>query len=47
MLYQKQKNVLQNKLLRNVECRNVYSVRTKEEQMLQFPASGERIFSSV
>jgi hypothetical protein len=47
MVYQKQKNMLQNKLLPTVECRNVYSVRTKEEQMLQFPASGERIFSSV
>jgi hypothetical protein len=41
------KNVLQNKLLPTVECRNVYSVHTKEEQMLQFPAGGERIFSSV
>jgi hypothetical protein len=41
------KNVLQNKLLPTVEFRNVYSVDTKQEQMLQFPAGGERRFSSV
>ena len=45
--YIRSKIELQNKLLPTVEYHIVFSVHTKEEQMLQFPADGERLFFSV